>query len=167
MIRQAVSLLLLAGCAVAYPQVTMMFRDHKVYQAEVRCCDGIFNTPHYYRRVFNVSALYLSSHVRRAGTGMMLPEQQDIRVTVTELPSGGFTRTVATASYSQVAAPEQLLRLPISYTTNTASMFMFEIRFDEELTYPQYAPSNAPDAPFYDNVFNLYIVGMDYEYVDV
>ncbi|XP_049948047.1 uncharacterized protein LOC126456337 [Schistocerca serialis cubense] len=166
MIKQAVCLLLLTGCAVAYPKVTMLFREPDSYLGEVQCCHGIFNTPHYYNDVYQVTALYLSSHIRNSSSLEIGPEPQNIRVTMSEQPPGGEWKVVASYNYTEVAEPLQLLRIPMSYTTNTASWFIFEIWYGGALTYPQYSPFNIPVAP-YNTTFNYYILGMDYEYLGV
>ncbi|XP_049855423.1 uncharacterized protein LOC126335990 [Schistocerca gregaria] len=165
MMRLIVPLLLLAGCAVAFPKVTMLFREPDSYEAEVTCCRDVVNTRHYYRDVVRVSALYLSSHVRNVHSGLSIPEHEDVRVTLLEETSAGLISLVAKGSFSGVAEPQKLLRIPISYTTNTASQFIFQFSFGASLTYPQYPLSNSPVAPF-NSTNNYHILGVEYEYIE-
>ncbi|XP_049854046.1 uncharacterized protein LOC126335129 [Schistocerca gregaria] len=166
MIKQTVTLLLLIACAAAYPKVSMLFRDTQNYVGEAQCCVGIFNTPHTYKDVYRVTALYLSSHLRNLENNTVGTMQQDIHITMSQQISDGVWHVVSAYNYTEVAEPLQLLRIPVDYTTNTQSGFIFEIWYGGPLSYPLYSPYNIAVAP-YNTSFNYFILGMDYEYLGV
>ncbi|XP_049854045.1 uncharacterized protein LOC126335128 [Schistocerca gregaria] len=164
MLRQALAILLIAAAASAsYPKRTVLFQDPAAWTGEHKCCMGVFNTPHRYLGAYKVTALYFSSHVRNYATLEIGPEQQDIRITMSEYPHGGDSwRTVATGNYSGVAEPTQLLRIPITYETDPNASYLFEIRYLGSLTYPSYGDIDVSAGP-YNGTHNMFILGIDYE----
>ncbi|XP_049800930.1 uncharacterized protein LOC126235986 isoform X6 [Schistocerca nitens] len=164
MLRHALALLLIAAVGSAsYPKITVLFQDPADYADEMKCCMGAFNTPHNYTGAYQVNALYLSSHVRNYATLEIGPEQQNIRITMSETPYGvSDWKVVATATYSEVAEPLQLLRVPISYKTDPSKYYLFEISYGGSYTYPTYSSIDISAGP-YKTSYNAFILGIDYE----
>ncbi|XP_046991498.1 uncharacterized protein LOC124596410 [Schistocerca americana] len=168
MLRQAVTLMFLAVIASAsYPKITVVFQDPLDYQAESKCCMGAFDTPHRYDGEYQVTALYLTSHVRNYVTLEIGPEVQDIRIKMSEWLAGadGWT-VVGTGNYSQLADPVQLLRVPISYKTTPNATYLFEIIYYGSYTYPVYWYMDVSAGP-YNTTYNSnpFIIGIEYEYL--